>query len=197
VTSINEQIKVDLELSLDTVVGEQHRRQVGEDTWDSEPMTLLDAIINVAADRVVARVDAAARERYDYGYSSILAHKIEPEIDARVSAMVDGLMEKAIQQTDGFGRSKGEPRPLEEIVLDRAEKWLNGQAQGEYYGSSNKKGTRLERALESLLDRQLTAALDKVMATARAEALAKLAPVAEAAVHSAVREALGQVVATR
>lgn len=192
-TSVHQAIKVDLELTLDTVVGEQRHRQVGEDEWTSEPMTLLDAIIQVAAERVVAQVDSAARERHGYGYSSILTSKIEPEIDRRVGAIVDGLMAKTLQRTDTLGRPKGEPTSLEDLVLERAEAWLNAHDRDSY--SNSRQGTRLEKALASLIDREMQKALDQTMANAKQQALARLAPVAQESISKAVAEALGQQVA--
>jgi hypothetical protein len=194
-TRLEDGIAVEFTLTPDTIVGHTYR-QTGEDDYADQPVTLADAVVERIADKMLARVEAAAKERFGgygaYGaYGGIVESKIGPAVDVRVEKIVADLMERSLTRTDPFGTPKGEETTLEEVITARVEKWLK-QAQGDSY---SKKGSPLEQALAKLIDRDMQTALNKVIAEAQQKALATVSATAEQALVQGLRSSIAKMAA--
>lgn len=146
--------------------------QVGEDEWRTEPMTLLEAVIAQAAERLV---DHAKREGVKDPYKTLVERVRnirDEEIREAVKPIIRAAMQRSVQPTNGLGEPAGEPKTLNELIVDEATKQLTSTAKT----STTDFRRRDQTVLEAVIAEQVGAALNKELKTAlegaKAEVLA-------------------------
>lgn len=168
-------VTAEFELTLDTILGAR----------EDGPYTVGDAIIDAAARQIAD--EAKQREQSGYGYSRRVHEKVEAQLNAKAGELVDSLWQRQVTESDRFGTKSGEPQSLEAWAADRIEQWMS--ARGDSYGSRSAQ-TRLEQAIEKVLDRQLSKQIEQAIDGAKMQALAAVTEVAEKHLTAALRETI-------
>lgn len=163
--------------------------QVGEDEWRTEPMTLLEAIIATAGERLVQH---AKKDGMKDSYTT-LADRIrlirDEEIRASVRPFIIEAVTKVIQPTNALGEPNGESTTLGELIVAEATKQL-AKRQSASSGSSFLRGD--PTLLESIIAEQVGAALTKELRGALDEAKAEVLAAVREKGNEVLTEALAR-----
>jgi len=183
---LSQKVEATFELTLDTVVG--HRYEGYDEDGDpigSAPLTLLDVVVDRVAEVLATQ---AVKHEGRYGYRSQVQDKVGQMLDEKAEALVADLWQKQVTETDRFGGGHGEPKSLEAWAAARIEEWLRQSADS--YGRGQ---TRLQKAIEAVLDRKLSKQIDEAIAGARDQALTAVTKVAEEHLTKALRDSIAAV----
>jgi len=172
---VEQSVTAKFELTLDTVLG----------TREDGPYTVGDAIIDAAA-RQLAN-EAKHQAATGHGYYRRVHEKVESALDEKAAELIDQLWEREVTKSDRFGKATGEPLSLEAWAAERIEKWLNAP-QGDGYGRTPT--SRVQQAVEKVLDRRLSKELEQAIDGAKMQALAAVTEVAEKHLTAALRETI-------
>lgn len=163
------------DLDLDSVVGERNMRQVGEDEYDAEPMTLRDAVI-----------DAIARQAIEthgktYNLPTLVTDLRAEVIREHLTPIVRAAITGTVQPTNRFGEPAGQPVSMRETIVAEARQVLlakvtrNGNPAAPYDRDAEPYITRLIRQqVQAVFADELKTALDEAKTELR-EALRKVA----------------------
>lgn len=182
-------IKITAEIPLDAVIsggtgydedGEPygHPTTVGDEVLERATHVLADKLVKQATEN---RYDSSPlQDLYDQKMKAFVETKIDEQIEKQLRQMVAGSPATAFTQAV-------EPMTLEEFIAGKVDKWLNSAATNTGFRDSK---TRLEQALESMVDRQMKAAIDGAIADAQKKALAAVTQVAQQKLSDALSESL-------
>jgi cobalamin biosynthesis Mg chelatase CobN len=85
---------------------------------------------------------------------------------SQVDAILTEALKKPIQRYDDYGNKRGEPTTLEQLIVERAEKWLT-----ETTGDYNRRQTRIDKLISEAVDYKFSTELNKALADAKAKVL--------------------------
>lgn len=163
-------------LTLDTVVGVAR---------GDEPVTLLDAIVNAAVDRLTKDaqyVDAKRRlsERTAVIRDQVIRDQVEPLVAAAVAA--------PIQQTNMFGEPTGKSTTLRELISAQVNAFFTKNVTDGYRDT---KTTAAQALVAAAVDKALKTELLAVVKVEKDKVVAAVQAKAAELIATAVREGVG------
>lgn len=174
-------ITVQVDLSLDTVVGHSYR-QVGEEDFVDSPITLGETIAERVAEKLA---DTYAKELRDSYRFDPLATAQEKADEAATKLIADALA-RFTQPVSSFGEPKGEPKTVAEIIDDKVTAWLEKPpSRDAYWGATN-----LNKILDDAVDHRWKQELQKTVVAAKKKISDGLAAEAEQVLSAALAEIL-------
>lgn len=172
-------LSVQFDLSLDTIVGMDHR-QTGEDDYATEMVTVLDLIVRATGADLAKRL-------YQNEASSLrglVKAQVEAAISARLEPILTATLEGQIQETNTWGEATGKTMTLREIVIERALSELTRRPTDRY---NDKKESILNTALREITDATIRKELAEDLAAAKATVRAQLTDVVTKAIGEVVK----------
>lgn len=180
-------MSIHIDLPLDApLTGGAYQDADGE--WDSGPTTVLDEVLDRAS-RIVAN-NLLRRAGTDAMPYDLFRDLVEPKVDAILAQKVEEALTRKITPTSEYGQPKGEPEALEQWIAGRIDQWLR-TGQGDSY---SRKPSRLDKAVESFMGREMEKSLDAAMADAKKRALSAFTKVAEEKLADALRASIAEAV---
>lgn len=151
------------------------QQQITVDLDFDSPGDLTEKIIAELSRQILVREEG--RDDEGFGISAEIKRRREELIDEAIKPMVDELLEKPIQLTNGYGEPKGEPVTLTEVVMERITAHLNQKTR---YGSEK---TNLDEMIDKMIGYGLKGELQKLVDQAKGQ------------IRAAVKEKAAQVIA--
>lgn len=113
----------------------------------------------------------------------VLDHLIDKIVTEKATPIIEELLAKPLQPTDGFGNPIGEPTSLQSVLAHHITQWastpVDSQGQPSKRDSYNKPSPRIDWALGAIvngeLKRQVDAEVSKITATLKAAATNNIA----------------------
>jgi hypothetical protein len=161
--------------------------QVGEDEWRTEPMTLIEAVIATASERLV---DHAKREGTKDHFKTLVERVRavrDEEIREAVRPLISEALEAPIVPSNTLGERRGEETTMHELIVTEATKQLAKPA-GRRRDFINPPLT----ILESVIAEQVNAALSKELRGALDEAKAEVIAAVREKGNEVLTEALAR-----
>ena len=179
-----------LTVTWDTVIGS---RMTDSGTYDCppdyEPVSLGGEVISALADRLYHQVQADA-DRIRRSALERLAEEVEQMRTAAVTEEVTRIVRETlaseIQQTDNYGRPRGEPKVLIDLIREDVQAYLDERVPRQGYGDRERPGG-FRSLLKHEVDEALTKELRETIRAARADVAAKVKDRAAEIVGSVVK----------
>lgn len=176
---------VTIALTLGTIVGERCLDAGShEEPPEFEPITLLDAIVDRASERLVEKVlrddYTSIRMRITETRDEMIREAIAPSIAA--------AMDAPIQRTNEYGERRGEPTTMRQVVIDAVHNEARAQLRTGNNGNYNK--TILQQLLDQTVPKVLAKELGDEVAAAKATLRAAMQKSASQALADALASTL-------
>jgi hypothetical protein len=176
---------VNFEIDLNRLaVGSRYAIDRHGEPMDGEPIHLLDLVIERAARMLVDKM-----EHRDYVNTRAEVRKeLQSVIVARLDALVGEAMTGTLRRTDEWGKPRGEPTTLNDVILTEARDWMAG-------GPSVRDGRRQTHGLKKLVaeevDARLKGEMKEEIDAAKAKVRARVAEVSGEELAKVVARAVG------
>ena len=174
-------ITVEVELTLDTVIGHSYR-QTGADEYADVPITLAEAIAEHVATKLAAEYERKLRDSYQFDPLATARAKA----DEAATKLIGDALAQFTQPASRFGEPKGDPKTVAEIIDERVTAWLNARRDG-YSGQSN-----IHKVMDDVIDHRWKSELKKTVDEAKKKITEGLSAEAERALSAALAEILAK-----
>lgn len=164
-------IKVEFDLTPDTVIGHSYRQVSEEDYAADTPITLGDHVAQLIATSLAAQIKKELRESYNY--RDIAQDAVAKYAQERIETALG----KMTQPTDPYGTPKGQAKTIAELIDDKITAWFNAGRSGNYGDTNLEKliAKAVDRQMQTDMNKAVEAAKKKILDTLTAEAQAQMA----------------------
>jgi hypothetical protein len=118
---------------------------------DTHEATFEERVIEAAAKRCLR--DTGIEERVDKLVTAMVSEKVQEAVTKRIEDAVADGADSVVQPTNEYGRHKGEPTTVKEILFSKAESYL--QEKTDRHGKSDRHGSfrRIDYLIGEIADR--------------------------------------------
>lgn len=135
-----------------------------DDEGDWHGSGLLADIVNESARQLLTEL----RSSLSYDRDRV-QRALQAKIDEHVTGLLDEALHEALQPTDHFGKPKGEPKTMEEIIVAQVDDFLRRATRSDNYDRSPALVDKhLQDAVSKVVKKELSEALNEAVANVRA-----------------------------
>lgn len=186
--TITAEIPLDASLDRRTIVS---YGDDGDPIYSTESTTVAEAVIAAAAAILQSALlqEFSSQGYYSGGVSRLYEDKLRGHVEAIIDARVDEQLQAVLAGSPTSPWDEGRPAiSLAEYIDKKVTEWLSSAAKRDSYGRGA--ASRLDEAVEKVIDRELTKAIDAAMADARKRALDAITKVAQDQMADALRQSI-------